>query len=42
MLLLIADELGGPIASPHGTHTLVVHKEFGRLIVSVFSGIHNP
>jgi hypothetical protein len=42
MLLLIADEIGESVASLHGTHTLAVHKECGRLIVSVFFGINDP
>jgi hypothetical protein len=42
MLLLIADEISGSVASLHGTHTLVVYKECGRLIAAVFSGINDP
>ena len=36
MLILIADEIGGSVASLHGTLTLVDDKECGSLIVVLF------
>jgi hypothetical protein len=42
MLFLIANETSGSVASLHESHTLVVYKECGRLIVAVVSGINDP